>query len=96
MWMHVAATLFHLLEYKQLNLKSVPADKTSTDVLQKWNIPGVGANNSGIRFSEITFFKPESKRDTENTRKRPLVTVSRDFCVTPVFAHKTLPENLKH
>ena len=32
---HVAATLYQLIKYKQLNLKSVPDEKTCTDELQK-------------------------------------------------------------
>ena len=40
----------------------------------------------------MTFLKANLKKDT---RKRPLVTGNRHFCVTPVFAHKPLPEKWK-
>ena len=53
---HVTATLYQIVEYKQLNLKSVPTDKTCTDILQTWHIPG-----------ELTFLKADLKKDTENT-----------------------------
>ena len=39
--------------------------------------------------------KADLKKDTENTRKRPIATGNRNFCATPVFAHKPLPEKLK-
>ena len=51
---HVAATLYQIVEYKQLNLKSVPADKTCTDILQTRHIPGEGANTRARKFSELT------------------------------------------
>ena len=92
---HVEATLYLIMEYKQLNLKSVPADKACTGILQTWHIPGEGANTGALKFSELTFLKADLKKDTENTRKRPLVTGNRNFCATPVFAHKPLPEKLK-
>ena len=53
---HVAGTVYQLVEHKQLNLNSVSADKTRTDVLQKWHIPGEGT-------------KAALKKDTDNTRK---------------------------
>ena len=32
----------HVLEYQQLDIKAVPDDKTCTDILQKWHVPGEG------------------------------------------------------
>jgi len=41
---HVAAVLYQLVEFRQLNLEKVPDDKTCTDILQQWHVPGEGKN----------------------------------------------------
>lgn len=92
---HVAATLYQCVEYKQLGIKSVPVEKTCTGVLQKWHIPGEGASNDCLKFSDLTFQKADLKKDQENLRKRSIVTGSRSFCATPAFAHKPSKEKLK-
>lgn len=92
---HVAATLYQLVEYKELDIKSVPADKTCTDVLQAWHIPGEGSNTGALKFSALTFYKADLSKDLNNKRKRPVVTGKRSFCATPLFAHQPSVKKLK-
>ena len=80
---HVAAVLYQLCEYKELDLKIVPDDKTCTEILQTWNIPGETKNNKAILFSDLIFEKADAEKDKNNTRKRPLVTGKRDYCSYP-------------
>ena len=56
---HVAAVLYQLVDYKELDVKSVPPDKTCTEVLQQWHVPGEKQNSEAVLFSELTFEKQE-------------------------------------
>ena len=38
---HVAAALYQLVDYTELDLKEVPDDKTCTYIFQKWHVPKV-------------------------------------------------------
>ena len=57
---HVAALLYQLVEFKQLNLDFIPDYKTCTDQLQQWHVPGEGMNHS-IKFSGLKFEKADLK-----------------------------------
>ena len=59
---HVAAALYQLVEYKTLTLKSVPDDKTCTDILQKWHVPGEASNEYPIKFADLSFHKADLKK----------------------------------
>ena len=83
---HVDAALYQLGEYWQLNIKVVPDNKTCTDILQKWHVPGEGQNQNPIKFSELQFFKADVRRDDKECQKRPVLGGSRDYCATPMFA----------
>ena len=60
---HVAAALYQLVDYKELDIKSVPDDKTCTDLLQQWHVPGEAANTEAILFSNLTFQKADFEKD---------------------------------
>ena len=92
---HVAAVLFQLNEYKQLNLNSVPFDKTCTEVLQQWHVPAEGKNSEPIKLSKVSFEKSDLEKDLNNSRKRPFVSGNRNFCATPIFAHNPSDEKIK-
>jgi hypothetical protein len=93
---HVAATLYQLVEYKQLNLKSVPEEKACTDVLQKWHIPGELAKNcEAVLFSDLTFEKADANKDINNLRCRPFVTGKLSFCATPLSGKNITLEKLQ-
>ena len=80
---HVSAVLYQLVEYRELELKSVPDDKTCTDILQQWHIPGETSNNEAILFSNLTFEKANFEKDKNKSRKRPIVAGKRNYCSTP-------------
>ena len=69
-------------------------DKTYTDILQKWHIPGERMNEDPIKLSELTFFKADITKDQQGSRKHLLVSDSQDFCATRPFAYEPLQENL--
>ena len=86
---HVAALLYQLLDYKNLELKEIPDDVTCTQVLQQWSIPSSSGTTKAVKFEELTFEKADYTRDKENKRKRPLVQGKRDnYCATPPYAKK--------
>lgn len=97
---HVAAALYQLVEYKELNLKSVPIQETCTEKLQTWHVPGESANKEAILFSDLTFEKANLDKDKTQSRKRPLVRGRRDYCSAPNSSENSnqfmeLCENLK-
>ena len=51
---HVGAALYQLVEYRQLDIKVAPDDKTCTDILQKWHVPGEGQNQEQTRSIDFT------------------------------------------
>ena len=63
-----------------MHLKSVPDDKTCTDLLQKWYVPGESSNTEAILFSDLTFEKADADKDLNKLRKRPIVDGKRNFC----------------
>ena len=88
---HVAALLYLLLDYKNLELKEVTDDMTCTQVLQQWSIPSNSGTTKAVKFEELTFEKADYARDKENKRKRPLVQGKREnYCSTPPYAKKVL------
>ena len=91
---HVAALLYQLVEFKQLNLDFIPDDKTCTDQLQQWHVPGEGKNHP-IKFSELKFEKADLTKDLSATRIRPLVCGKRKYCASPIFDHTTSEEKIK-
>ena len=88
---HVAALLYHLLDYENLELKEVTDDMTCTQVFQQWSIPSNSGTTKAVKFEELTFEKADYARDKENKRKRPLVQGNREnYCSTPPYAKKVL------
>ena len=83
---HVSAALYQLVDYKLSGLKSIPDDKTCTDVLQQWNIPGERKNDTAIKYETLLFEKADVEKDLKRSRKRPLVGTKRLYCATPDFA----------
>ena len=92
---HVGAVLYQPVEYKELNLTVVPENKTCTDILQKWHVPGEGQNKMPIKISELTFYKADVDKDRNQSRKRPLVTGKWGYCTSPLFSHKPSLEKIK-
>ena len=92
---YVGAALYQLVEYRQLDMKVVPDDKTCTDILQKLYVPGVGQNQEPIKFSELQFYKADVRKDDTGCRKKTVVSGSRDYCATPMFAFESSESKTK-
>ena len=60
---HVGVALYQLFEYRQLDTKLVPDNKTCTDILQKWHLPGEGQYQEPIKFSELQLYKADVRKD---------------------------------
>ena len=52
---HVAAALYQLIDFKMCEVKSIPDDKTCTDILQQWNIPGEQKQTNAVPFENLNF-----------------------------------------
>eukprot|EP00794_Sanderia_malayensis_P021058 gene21058-23113_t len=90
---HVAALLYTILDYVNMDMKGIPRDLTCTQVGQKWHVPS-GANrteDNAFKFSSLVFEKSEEGKK----RKRPLVQGNMDFCATPPFARETTSNELQ-
>jgi len=90
---HVAALLFTLLDYTNMELKSIPATLTCTQVAQKWHQP-LSTNmtlNHAAKFSELVFEKAEVGK----TKKRSVCGTRDAYCATPPCALKITEDDLK-
>eukprot|EP00112_Aurelia_sp_Birch-Aquarium-sp1_P004784 Seg1542.8 transcript_id=Seg1542.8/GoldUCD/mRNA.D3Y31 product="U3 small nucleolar RNA-associated protein 21" protein_id=Seg1542.8/GoldUCD/D3Y31 len=90
---HVAALLYALLDFINMDAKEVPKDLTCTQVGQRWNVPSESTQGVKVfKFNNLIFEKAEENKK----RKRPLLTGSRDkFCATPPFAQETTSKELQ-
>ena len=52
---HVAATLYQLLDYIELDLSDIPDDKTCTQELQKWHVPRKNTTQAAMLFEDLIF-----------------------------------------
>ena len=61
---HVAALLFQILDYIQLELTEVPDDLTCTQLLQQWHVPNTSEKlNAAVLCDEVKMSKPTSKTE---------------------------------
>ena len=91
---HVAAALYQLVDYKLSGVNSVPDDKTCTDVLQQWNIPGEGKNKEAVKFENLAFEKANLDRDLKKKVKKADCARTKRFLCYSHFCKKwtILPE----
>lgn len=85
---HVAALLYTLLDFVNLNLHQIPQELTCTQVAQKWSVPSDSSKTlkKAVKFEELSFEKAEFNK----TSKRPIVSGRREnYCATPPFARVT-------
>ena len=66
---HVAAVLFQILDYIELELKEVPDDLTCTQVLQQWHVPRGDEVDKPVLYEDMTFEKARYEKDAKG-RKR--------------------------
>jgi len=59
---HVAALLYTLLDFVNLNLHHIPQELTCTQVAQKWSVPSDSSKTlkKAVKFEELSFEKAES------------------------------------
>ena len=83
---HVAALLYTILDFVNLNLKYVPTELTCTQAPQRWSVPSGSSKNleKAVKFEDLLF----EKADVNKPSKRYCVKGSReDYChATPAFA----------
>ena len=60
---HVAALLFQLLDFIQLELTEVPDDLTCTQLLQQWHVPRNDKLETALLFDQVKFTKATSKKE---------------------------------
>ena len=87
---HVAAVLYNILDFSNLNLRYVPEEVTCTQVLQKWNVPTRKiTSKDAVKFSDLEFQKANFEKDRGNKRRKSMVTGNREgFCATPPYARQ--------
>ena len=63
-WKHVAALLFQILDYIQVELTEVPDDLTCTQLLQQWHVPNAGEKHDiTVLFDQVKISKATSKTE---------------------------------
>ena len=67
---HIAALLFQILDYIQLELKEVPDNVTSTQLLQQWHVPRADESDEAVLFEDIKFEKASLEKDQRAMCKR--------------------------
>ena len=60
---HVAAMLYQIIDYVQLELLEVPSSLTCTQVLQQWNVPHGEVSDDAVLFEDIAFKKSSYLKD---------------------------------
>ena len=74
---HVAATLFQLLDYIELDLSDIPDDKTCTQDIQQWHVRKKSTAQEALLFEDLISPKTPMKR-TKKGRKRAVPEGKRD------------------
>ena len=91
---HVAALLYTILDFVNLNLKQIPGNPTCTQLPQTWSVPS-GSSKSlekAVKFEELLF----EKADVSKPNKRYLVKGKREgYCATPQFAQTVTVDEIK-
>ena len=89
---HVAALLYTIIDFINMDVKEIPLDITCTQTGQKWHVPSssnIQAVNA-FKFNDLVFEKAEEGKK----RKRPGVTGNRMLIVLPRhLPKKPLAEN---
>ena len=62
----VAALLYTLLDYVNMDLKGIPRDITCTEVGQKWNVPSKYHAAKAFKFQDLLFEKAEERKNEKD------------------------------
>ena len=90
---HVAALLYTLVDYSNMDLKEIPGELACTQVGQRWHIPADarGIPSKAIKVKDISFEKAEEGK----SKKRQILKGERQgYCAVPPFAWNTSKEEL--
>ena len=91
---HVAALLYTILDFVNLNLRQIPQNATCTQLPQAWSVPS-GSSKSlekAVKFEELLSEKAEASKPN----KRYMVKGKREaYCATPQFALSETMEEIK-
>ncbi|XP_028416374.1 uncharacterized protein LOC114540378 [Dendronephthya gigantea] len=63
---HVAAALFQMLDFIELELTEVPDDLTCTQLLQEWHVPSCENIKTAILFDSVKFSKATSTKSSSH------------------------------
>ena len=93
---HVAALLYTILDFVNLNLKYVSTELTCTQVprVPRWSAPSGSSKTleKAVKFEDLLF----EKADVNKPSKRYCVKGSReDYCATPAFAQTVTAKEIK-
>ena len=69
---HVAAILFQLLDFCELELSQVPDEKTCTEELQQWHVQKKIQTQNAVLLEDLIFPQDSYEKDKKG-RKRPAV-----------------------
>ena len=61
---HVAAALFQMQDFIELELTEVPDDLTCTQILQEWHVPSCENIKTAILFDSVKFSKAASTKSS--------------------------------
>ena len=90
---HVAALLFQILDYIQLELVEVPDDLTCTQLLQQWHVPRSDETDEPVLVEDLHFEKASYEKDVNGTKY--LESVAVDYNPTPHFARISSPSKIE-
>ena len=77
----MAALLFRILDYIQLELVEVPDHLTCTQILQQWHVPRSDKTEETVLFEDLPFEKASYEKDVNGTKYLERVAV--DYNPTP-------------
>jgi hypothetical protein len=84
---HVAALLFQIIDYIQLELAEVPDDLTCTQLLQQWHVPRSDETDEPVLLEDIRFKKHCYKQESK-TKKQDTSAEDNVYNPTPHFARE--------
>lgn len=94
-WKHVAALLYTVLDFVNLNLQQIPEELTCTQVGQKWSVPSGSSKtlDKTVKVEELLF----EKADVNKPKKRRYLVRGtwEEYCATPPFAQTVTVEEIK-
>ena len=64
--MHVAALLFPIIKYIQLDVNAIQDDLTCTQLLQQWHVPSNDELNEPILYEDVVFEQASYEKKIEN------------------------------